>query len=428
MNIQNKPWSYVCMVGLAVTLLSVAAVLTVRARALDRTEVALFTPLTGDANWEGGWEFSERGADPSQAGSLAGTDRVTLPFTGTHLALRVRRGGYRANLWVSVDGEPANRLPRAGRGAYLVLSSPDYEPQVVTIPVAGCLDNGPHVARIIADRGWDQWPLVGWRVSRGPDAAPYDRALRGLSAVAIVCLVGAIKWIADEGCLPRFRGGDGDKVVAGLSARPQPGRMPDHVSGASREVGGQTPRGLPAAVGGLQVPFSRLSSPISVALVAGVFYLSPWLALTLVSGAALAVLVILRLDLGLALVALSAPFYLHPRTLLGRSFSMAEITALLCLLSWAVRLAMADPTSTEGLGTRIERRAAFLRSPIAMLRSLCSTLQTPSALDLAVLFLALVAAVSTLFADYRHVALRELRVVIVEPALFYLMLRTVRLD
>jgi O-antigen ligase len=39
----------------------------------------------------------------------------------------------------------------------------------------------------------------------------------------------------------------------------------------------------------------------------------------------------------------------------------------------------------------------------------------------------LTAAVSTLFADYRHVALRELRVVIVEPALFCAMLRTTKL-
>jgi O-antigen ligase len=49
-------------------------------------------------------------------------------------------------------------------------------------------------------------------------------------------------------------------------------------------------------------------------------------------------------------------------------------------------------------------------------------------LDLAVPLFVLIAAASTLFADYRHVALRELRVVIVEPALLYVMLRTTKLD
>jgi O-antigen ligase len=187
--------------------------------------------------------------------------------------------------------------------------------------------------------------------------------------------------------------------------------VPDQESGASRE---EVPSILPAAIGDLQFPVSSIYAPISVAIAAGAFYASPWLPLTLISGTALAVLIILRLDLGLALVALSAPFYLHPRSLLGKSFSMAEITTLLCLVSWAVRRGVAI-------------RSTLFRSPISTLRSLLSTLQPLSALDRAVLFFVLVAVVSTLFADYRHVALRELRVVILEPALFYMMLRTTKL-
>jgi O-antigen ligase len=300
------------------------------------------------------------------------------------------------------------------RGAYLVLSSPDYEPQVVAIPVAGGLDDGPHVAQVVADRGWDQWPLVGWYVSRGPGAAPYDRALRALSAVVLVCLLGAIWWAATGGRLRRPRGGEEGRAVAWSGDRLQRGSVADHGSDASGEPGGEVPCVLPAAIGDLQPPVSSFLSPISVAIVAGLFYASPWLPLTLVSGAALATLIILRLDLGLALVALSAPFYLHPRPLLGKSFSMVEITVLLCLVSWAVRQGMAISTTC-------------LRSPISTLRSLVPTLQFLSTLDLAVLFLVLIAAVSMLFADYRHVALRELRVVIVEPALLYMMLRTTRL-
>jgi hypothetical protein len=55
-------------------------------------------------------------------------------------------------------------------------------------------------------------------------------------------------------------------------------------------------------------------------------------------------------------------------------------------------------------------------------------LNSASPLDLAALAFVLVALASFFVAEYRHVALRELRVLILEPALFYLVLRTTRLD
>jgi O-antigen ligase len=141
-----------------------------------------------------------------------------------------------------------------------------------------------------------------------------------------------------------------------------------------------------------------------------VFTFSPWLWLTLMTGVALAGLVVLRLDLGLAFVAATAPFYMHPVDLVGKSFALAEILVLLCALSWGVRQVVWN-------GKR----------KVANLSSLISNLGGLSSLDLAALLFVLVAVVSSLAADFRHVALRELRVVVLEPALFYLMLRTSRL-
>lgn len=371
MSRRPRTWLFVCLIGIAASILLIGAVLGLRQRALRETTVQFYTPLTGDAEWEGDWTLSERGADPSQKGSLAGADRVTIPFVGRELALRVRRGPYRAYLWVTVDGRPANRLPTTERGAYLVLSSPDEEPQVTTIPVAGGLGDESHVAEIVADRGWDQWPLVGWRVTRGPSAEGYVRALRALAGIALTSLIGAIGW--------------GTQVARG-SERPEETTLTSVTFSATSES---------------WFPLSLLRSPVAVAVSAILFYASPWLPLTLISGGALAVSIILRLDFGLALVAFSAPFYLHPRPLLGKSFSMVEIATLLCALSWGVR--------------RIQRNIP--RSLIAALRRLSLT-------DFGVLSLVLVAAVSTVFADYSRVALRELRVVILEPALIYLMVRT----
>ncbi len=374
-------WSRILSTVLAAIILAGAGLLVAKEQARRQIETLFHTPLTGEAKWEGDWDLSSRGADPSQVGSLAHTDRVTIPFTGTRFALRVRRSNYRAYLWIRIDGEPANRLPQTDRGAYLVLSSPDDEPQVITLPVASGLPDGPHVAEIVADRGWDQWPLVGWQVERGPDTAVYDQALAGLATSAVVCLIAALGFglqgQTPKGCAWRKLGRAEGKQ--GLWHRHAPlswiVKPPDS---------------------------ALLCPPVLMLIIAGVFYVSPWLPLTLVSGAALAGLIVLRLDLGLALVALSAPFYLHPRPLLNKSFSMAEIVILLCLASWALR-------------------------QIAARRSGRSARRSLSGPDLAVMSLVLVAATSTLFADRRHVALRELRVAIVEPAIFYMMVRTTTL-
>lgn len=368
----------ICLIGLFTALLLAGSVLVAERRALRSVTTGSTTPLSGEAVWEGNWEFSELGADPSEAGSQDGTDRLTLSFSGTGLALRVRRGDYRGNLYVRVDGEPANRLPCDDQGAYLGLASPDGSSQVVALSVADGLEDGDHVAVITANRGWDQWPLVGWDVIRAPDTRGYRWALAGSAALGLVSLAGLIgrQWGVWKG-------------------RTAPGAPP-------------AVHALPPAVPGARAAFF-LPALLGAALL---FYFSPWLPVTLAGGAALAVLILLRLDLGLALVAATAPFFLHPRPIFGKVFSMGEIATLLCAASWGLRVLA---------GCWHGRRQARGR----VFRSLVSNL---NALDVAVLCFVAVAVASLFVAEYRHVALRELRVLILEPALFYLMLRASRLD
>ena len=334
--------------GLVLCLAALAALGLAERYAPSAIETTFYTPATGAARWEGAWEFSPLGADPSEGGG----DRVTIPFTGTAFALRVRRGHYRGYFYVTVDGAPANRLPRDERGAYLVLTSPDYAPQVVTLTVAEGLDDGPHVAVVVAERGWDQWPLVGWEVRRG-DPFPFRRWREPVTAAAMLCL-------------------------AGLAATWQ--------AGPSRTAPRAARRG-----------FAAWLWPAAV-LTLFTFYLSPWPALTAAAGLALTGLVLWRLDLGLALVAATAPFYRYPRPLCGKQFALAEILVLLSLLSWGLR--------QVGGGRWRE------------------TLRRCNGLDYGVLLFLLTAVAATAWAAHRHVALRELRVMIVEPALFYLMVRT----
>ncbi len=259
MNQHSRPRALICLTGLLGSLLLTGVILAARQHALLQTSTTFYIPLSGEAEWEGDWEFSELGADPSQAG----TERVTIPFVGTDFALRVRRGNYRGTFFISVDGEPANRLPRQvwepalqeERSAYLVLTSPDYAPQVVTIPVATGLDDGPHEAVVVAERGWDQWPLVGWSVSRTPDTTPYHWALAGLGALGLACLGGVIWWGARRTRRQgdRKTGGQGDKETGGQGDR-ETGRQGDRGTGR----GEITVHSSQSAIRNLQSPISNL--------------------------------------------------------------------------------------------------------------------------------------------------------------------------
>ena len=309
----------ICLIGLLTCLLVGVVILAARDHILRESTFAAFTPLSGDADWEGNWKFSALGADPSDASS----ERVTIRFTGTSLALLVRRGNYRAHFYVSVDGEPANRLPRDEQGAFLLLTSPDYEPQVVTITVANGLPDGYHIAEIIAQRGWDQWPLAGWQVGRDPDVVWYDWALAGAAMVGFACLVGAGRW--------------GRRApTSALRSRPRHGVASDRERSNRLRI-------FPTLAATSRVAFDRFCLPsdcialTAVLVVAIAFYFSSWPLLTVASILALALLILRRLDLGLALVAAAAPFYLHPRLLFGKAFSMVEILTLLCLFSWGLR-------------------------------------------------------------------------------------------
>ena len=379
-------------VGLLVCAPVTGVLLVLRSRAVQASSATYFTPPSASAEWEGNWEFSELGADPSEAG----TERVRIPFNGTDFALQVRRGNFRGTFYVAIDGEPANHLPRDDRGAYLILTSPDLEPQVVTIPVAAGLADGPHVAEVVADRAWDQWPLAGWRVGRTPISAPSGRTVAWWAMAGILSLAGLLGALA----LWLFR------------SAPRRG-----INDASDAVSGQRST---AGIGPAQDTWTRSSGTLlfAMAAAAALFYFSPYLPLTVLSGLALAGLVLLRFDLGLALVAGLAPFYLKPRPLGAKAFSMAEIVVLLCAISWSARRLTRWVQLLRGRDTRNWRD---------LLPALDRHLGPSASLDLAVFFYVLMAVASFFVADYRHVALRELRVLVFEPALFYLMARTTRL-
>lgn len=113
-------------------------------------------------NWTeyiGAWETGPLGADVLEDGA-----RVRFRFDGSAVGVTVRRSPDPAHLYVAVDGQPANGLPRDAEGrAYLVLY--DAQSTVETVRLADRLMPGPHVVEIVAEHGQGRWVLTAWHVA-----------------------------------------------------------------------------------------------------------------------------------------------------------------------------------------------------------------------------------------------------------------------
>ena len=325
----------------------------------DAAPVGGHPALTPWATYEGDWRVGPLGAD---VGSVA--DRGTFRFDGTSVALTVRRGPYRAFLYVMVDGTPANRLPQDREGrAYIVLY--DEAPTLATVPLATGLSPGPHTVEVVAEGGQGQWALVDWRVGAEPVRDGYGWKIAGLAAAGLMLAALLIR--------------DARRVEWAALRR--------------------TFLGWPEWA---QVALTAVLTALLWATAGaswGRNWFSPWFVVSLPMLPALAALFALRPDLGLALVAFTAPFYLHPGNMLYRALSLPEVLVVLCGLGIA------------GCRSRIARKRMAL---------------TP--LDLSVVLLVLAAVVAGLAAADRRMALFELRAVFLLPALYYALLRLAGLD
>jgi len=286
-------------------------------------------------------------------------DRLVIPFWGRGIALQVRRGPYWAYLTVEIDGQPAPELPRDPQGrAYLVLYGPEPRSEVVNLAVD--LPLGEHQAVIEATGGWGQWALERVIVQgQAPPAWAWIRHILGVLSILLgIALLRSWRWE------------DARATWAALRA------LSERLDTWARRVPNHVQMALVVSLG---------------ALVA----LAPIGPVRLAAFLALAAALWFRPDLLPLLVMLYLPFYLRPLVLAGRAFRAPELVVWLGLAIL--------------LGRWLVGWAAG-RSP-----------QRPSGgpFDVLIAAFVFVAALATLAAQERGVALRELRVVIVEAALFY---------
>lgn len=359
------------------------------------------------AQFTGPWTLGPQGADMGEPVDVRPS--VALDFEGTGVALTVRRGPYRAFLFVTVDGEPAPALPRDREGrAYVVL----YDPlaATATVPLAEGLSPGHHRVEIVAERGWGQWALADWRVVHEPERGAYRG---GAAALGLLALVGAgtVVWAA-----PRVAWGRVGGFVAGLWHR---------LTGWG-QVALTLIAGFFALLAAWQTLmgdniFRRLGDHgdvVALALTTGLFYFSPWFLLTLGAGLVVAAIVFLRPDLGLVLTMLAAPLYAldtHPLSYMGKSFSLAELVLIPTVIGWGVREIAAWARARANRRPPAEGTAATPGMSYAWPRTVRELLRPLTLLVVA-------AIVASFFAEHRHEAFRELRLVVLEPALFFLAL------
>ncbi|HFQ93914.1 MAG TPA: hypothetical protein ENK32_07890, partial [Anaerolineae bacterium] len=372
----------------------------------------LATPDDPAQVYEGGWRFSsEFGADMSpQPEEAVFGDKVTFTFWGTDLGLRVRRANYRARLYVTIDGRPANALPSDEYGAMLVLTSPLKEDDYLAIePVAQNLEAGAHTAVIVGSRGWDQWALNGFSVAYHPSNRWAVWATWGLLVTAVLSLILAIRnwqradwpgWFRQM----RARYGALDNSVqllltfgaAALVTISGWLTWADQAGGVYRRLGD-----------GGQLALT--------AVAASIFYISPTFLLMAAALVVLFLLIALRPAWGLALIAFSIPFYVPPvlKPVFQYRFSPVEIFTLVTFAAFLLH--------------QLVRRATPHASRITPRNTQYAIRNTLHFADYAALAFTLVATLSLLFTARLDVATNEWRIVILEPALFYLMLRALRL-
>ncbi len=352
-------------------------------------------------HFTGSWRFSpEFGADIGNSG-----DAVEFRFWGTDIGLRVRRADFHSRFYALVDGEPANNLPRDDRGATLVLNSPDPSEDYLAIEsLATDLEPGEHTLLLEALRGSDQWALNGFAVNYH---SPEDSDRMWIIALSVMLLItlGLMAISAREADWGRA-GASVSEKYHGLSNLQQI-TLASFGAGLVSATGWLT---WGEQTAGIYRRLGDVGQLTLTAATAGLFYVAPSFIVYIVALAGLLVLLYLRPVWGLALVAFAFPFFVKPKAIGGYLFSPVELLLLITFTAFSLRL----------IAQRLLRGTAKIsvENPVKQL----------TVADWSVAAFMMVATLSLLFTERLDVATNEWRVLILEPILFFLLMRWMKID
>jgi O-antigen ligase len=364
----------------------------------------LYHPRNPYARYSGLWTFSDIGAD---IGWLETTDtQLAFDFSGQDVALLLREGNYFAFAYPQVDGQQANATPHDSDGnSYILLRSATQHPDLSIVPVSRHLPDGQHTLSVVFDKGWDQWALAGFAVSDGNLAAPYNRQLTIAWITVIVSMaavIGTARLLAWHKLFQVFH-----PLLAQLNILTQIGISV--ITSLALTAGMLLTWGEPIP----QIFRRTLWQPyLPIVLSGGLIVLQPGFLLVIITAFLLFVFIYNRLEIGLILVILYAPFFLFPVELYVYAFPMSELILLITAAAWIGRL-------LAHWGQ--ERQSANPDYPLQLTMPL-------NAIDGLMVLFGVLALISLLWAERLPVAITELRKLFIEPLLFYAILRSIKPD
>ena len=358
----------------------------------------LFAPQNPYTDYEGIWTFGDLGADIGWVED----SRLTFNFNGQDIALLLRQDDYVANLYPTIDSQPANNLPQDNAGnSYIVLTSDSLQPEISLVNISNNLDDTTHQLSIVADElipddSQDRWALVGFAVGSGNLEEPYNRQISIawftaiVAGISMVVASNQINWTPARQRLLT--------AVHPLSKISQMG-----LSGVASLIlmlgllltwGDSTPQ-----------IFRRESIQFGVAIfTAGLIYLNPTLILNVISALILFVIIFNRIEIGLSLTIFWAPFFLFPIELYRFAFPMVEVLLAITFGAWLLKSSIAI--------------SKWVKSPTHPITFKLMQM------DYFVIGWVCIGCLSILRAERTGVAITELRTLIIQPSLFYLMIRS----
>ncbi len=353
------------------------------------------------ARYSGIWEFGELGAD---IGWLQTSDsHLAFDYYGADVAMLLREDEYVAFLYPAVDGQAPNAIQHdaAGNG-YVFLRSNSRGPELNLVPIATNLPLGAHTLSASADQGWDRWAIAGYAVSSGDLSAPYDRQIAlgafaaALSLIVFIASAASAPW---TDWLPAL-----SNVFSGLSdtARLLLTGLTSIFMMLAMLWTWDSPR---ASI------FVRDEVNIVLALLTGgALYISESVLITLFLAVLLFIQIYHRLSNGILLTLFWAPFFLSPVELYSFAIPMVEVILLISVAAGFIK-------AMVGIGSRLQlENSAYPALSRDMMRRI-------KAMDIALVGILLLALVSLLWTRHLGTAMTELRTLIIEPFIFYLLLR-----
>ncbi len=370
----------------------------------QQAQNGLFPAVNPFAKYSGVWTFGPLGADIGWVQD----SQFSFDFNGSDMALLLRQDNYTAYLYPTIDGQQPNAVPPDASGNhYIVLTSPSQLPETNLIPVARNLPTAAHSLHVVADRGWDRWAIAGFGVSSGSLSLPYDNQIAVgwlttlFAAISVVITARGLSWGFLEPTLlfiSQYLNATIQFVLSIFSSLAlMVGMMitwGDGVTGVLRH------------------------EPVSLLLAiatSGLIKLQPGFVLTVIAALVLLIIFYNYLYIGLALTIFWAPFFLFPVALYQFAFPLVEIMVLLTTVAWLLRL----------FGHYGQwRQTAVSQFPFTPIKDFISS---RSVLDWVVLIWLMLGVISLLWAIQFSKATTELRVMFIEPFLFYAIFRTGKL-